>query len=93
LEGGAKSKPILGPHLVCGFLTTSPNAVVQPDPKAMPVILTADEERDVRMRARGDEAKPLQRHAARTRPQDRHAARGQRRQNRGMTHRNPMLGF
>jgi len=35
-------------------LTTSPNAVVEPiHPKAMPVILTTDEERDVWMRAVG----------------------------------------
>jgi putative SOS response-associated peptidase YedK len=26
-DRGTKSKPIPGPHLVCGFLTTSPNAV------------------------------------------------------------------
>lgn len=31
-----------------GFLATAPNAVVEPiHPKAMPVILTTDEERDV----------------------------------------------
>jgi putative SOS response-associated peptidase YedK len=46
------SKPIPGPHDVYGFLTTTPNAVVEPiHPKAMPVILTTDEERDVWMRA------------------------------------------
>jgi putative SOS response-associated peptidase YedK len=40
-DRGTKSKPIPGPHLVYGFLTTSPNAVVQPiHPKALPVILT-----------------------------------------------------
>jgi hypothetical protein len=32
------SKPIPGPHLVYGFLTTAPNAVVEPiHPKVMPV--------------------------------------------------------
>jgi putative SOS response-associated peptidase YedK len=40
-DRGTKSKPIAGPHLVYGFLTTSPNTIVEPiHPKAMPVILT-----------------------------------------------------
>lgn len=46
-DRGTKSKPIPGPHLVYGFLTTAPNAIVEPiHPKAMPVILTTDEEYD-----------------------------------------------
>jgi putative SOS response-associated peptidase YedK len=53
-ERGTKAKPVPGPHLVYGFLTTEPNGVVGPiHPKAMPVILRSEEERDVWMRAMG----------------------------------------
>jgi putative SOS response-associated peptidase YedK len=52
-DRGTKSKPVPGPHQVYDFLTTAPNAVVEPiHPKAMPVIPTTDEKRDVWMRAR-----------------------------------------
>ena len=61
-DRGTKSKPIPGPHLVYGFLTTEPNAVVEPiHEKAMPVILTTDEECDIWLHASWEQAWKLQR--------------------------------
>ena len=53
-DRGTKSKPIPGASSGLRLLTTAPNAVIKPiHPKAMPEILTTDEERDVWLRAMG----------------------------------------
>lgn len=60
-DRGTKSKPLPGPHLGYGFLTTKANAVVAPiHPKGMPVILTTDKGCSLWLFSPWDEAKALQ---------------------------------
>lgn len=59
---GTKADPVEGEHMLFSFLTTDANADVRPiHPKAMPVILTTEAERDAWMTAPVAEALELQR--------------------------------
>jgi putative SOS response-associated peptidase YedK len=58
---GPKSATVDGEHQLFGFLTTEPNAIVAPiHPKAMPVILTTQEEVDLWLGGEIPEALKLQ---------------------------------
>jgi putative SOS response-associated peptidase YedK len=59
---GTQKNPVDGEHMLYGFLTTAPNAVVAPvHSKAMPAILTTEAECDAWLSAEPAEAMKLQR--------------------------------
>ena len=59
---GTKADPVAGEHLLYSFLTSEPNGIVAPiHPKAMPVILTTQDEIDTWLTAPAEVALELQR--------------------------------
>jgi len=85
-DRGTKSKPVPGPHQVYGFLTTSPNAVVEPIPSEGHAGDPDHRRRAGRVDAcTVDEAKALQWPLPDDALQDRDARRRQGRQGSGMT--------
>lgn len=59
---GTKAEPVEGEHQLFAFLTCAPNAVVRPvHPKAMPVLLTNEDEYETWLSAPAEEALQLQR--------------------------------
>jgi putative SOS response-associated peptidase YedK len=61
-DSGHPKEPVQGEHTLYGFLTTEPNAVVQPvHSKAMPVILTEPAEFDAWLESDVEAALKLQR--------------------------------
>jgi putative SOS response-associated peptidase YedK len=59
---GTKKEPVEGKHKIFSFLTTEPNSVVAPiHPKAMPAILTTQDEIEQWLTASTPEALELQR--------------------------------
>jgi hypothetical protein len=72
-DRGTKSKPIPGPHNVYGFLTTSPNSIVEPIHPKDPDHGRGARRLDARAMGRG---KGIAAAPARRRAQDRHARHG-----------------
>ena len=62
---GTKAEPVDGNHMVFSFLTTEPNSVVAPvHPKAMPVLLLTEADRETWLTGSLEDALALQRPAS-----------------------------